>query len=121
MSAPKAGHQTKGSRKGARHQDKRLTPSWFRIPATRRWESDLYVAGRRPDPSRLEPLASIIYSTILGAGTHPAAARRPLRGRRHAGGGEAAVRGGSPRPRAHGERRRLAGAGAAGADLRAGA
>src|SRR5439155_25016273 len=69
MSAPKAGHQTKGSRKGARHQDKRLTPSWFRIPATRRWESDLYVAGRRPDPSRLAPLASIIYSTILGAGT----------------------------------------------------
>ena len=30
---------------------------------------DLYVAGRRPDPSRLAPLASIIYSTILGAGT----------------------------------------------------
>src|SRR5206468_2116634 len=28
-----------------------------------------YVAGRRPDPSRLAPLASIIYSTILGAGT----------------------------------------------------
>src|SRR5438034_714349 len=69
MSAPKAGHQTKGSRKGARHQDKRLTPSWLRIPATRRWESDLYVAGRRPDPSRLAPLASIIHSTILGAGT----------------------------------------------------